>query len=153
MRGSPSTGVCRILIAIAIAALAGFSAASVAVGVIGLVLHSLSAVADLAGIVGGVTVALDWLCAWRKVFPASFAAVFVIIPHLAWVAIGSVIAIGATSTCPGGWGTVRCPDGGPGLGGEVGGGPTEEEQGEPIEESIRTQWHGLSPEYASSQRL
>ena len=42
-----------------------------------------------------------------------------------------------TIACFRGGRVAGCPDGGLGLGGEVGGGPTEEEQGEPIEESIR----------------
>ena len=110
-------------------------------------------IAYLAGIVIGVAFASNGICAKRHRLPLPFAVVCIGVPHHAGVAIGIVVAIGAAGTRPGGGDAAGCPDGSPGLGGEVGVGPAEEEQGEPIEESIRTQWHGLSPEFAWFQRF
>ena len=109
-------------------------------------------IAYFAGIVIGVAFASNGICAKRHRLPLPFAVVCIGVPHHAGVAVGIVVAIGAAGTRPGGGDAAGCPDGSPGLGGEVGGGPTEEKQGEPIEETIRSQRHGLSPEYASFQQ-
>ena len=141
--------------AYSLAALAGFhhDHQDVTIGTIGCACHYAVSVAYLADIVVGVARAFDGLRVWREVFPTSLSVVGIGVPHFARVAIRIVVAIGAASACFCGGRAAGCPDGGPGLGGEAGGGPSEEEQREKIEQPVRGQAHGLSPEFANSRRL
>ena len=105
-------------------------------------------IAHLAGVVVGVALALDGFCICWEIRPPATAAVRTLVPYLAGVAVGFGVVGVVLGTYSCGRGAAGCPDGGPGLGGKVGGGPTEEKKGKPIEESIRAQRHGLSPEFA-----